>query len=135
MLWVEVLPRDIMRVLGVQPWYEGAGHSHGDPGSSFCFSSSSASGLCVLTVSRAGRPPAAGGGAQRGERGGGPSVLTARAEASRPGEQRLTGLSAPEQMQSCHLGARRRLTTASLPDAGLKEGLAWEAGEQNLTDH
>lgn len=49
----------------------------------------------------------------REERGGGTSVMIARAKAGRTGEQRLTGLSTPEQMQSCHMGAVRRLSTAS----------------------
>lgn len=129
-----LLPWDIMRVLGVQSWYEGAGHSHGDPGSSFGFSLSSASGLCVLTVSRAGRLSQRQEAGLRGEKGAGPGVMTARAKTSRPGEQRLAGLSAPEQMQSCHLGAGRRLSTDSLPAAGRKEALEWEAGEQNLID-
>lgn len=66
--WVEVLPWDIMRVLRVQPWYEGAGHSHGNPGSSFCFPWSRSFRLC--TVSRVvgrGQRQEAGPREERGE--------------------------------------------------------------------
>ena len=45
--------------------------------------------------------------------GQGTSVTTAKAKASGTGEQRLTGLSTPEQMQFCHLGAEGSLSTAS----------------------
>lgn len=60
-LWVEVLPRDIMSILRVQPWYGGAGHSHGNPGSSFVTLGAGAVG-CVYCVQGCGAEPEAGGG-------------------------------------------------------------------------
>lgn len=54
----------------------------------------------VYCVQGCGVEPEAGGSAGGGERGGGTSVTTARAEVNGPGEQGLTGLSTPEQMQS-----------------------------------
>lgn len=41
------------------------------------------------------------------ERGGGISLITARAKASETGEQGLTGLSTPEQMQSAKWGREK----------------------------
>lgn len=81
-----------MRVLRVQPRYEGAGHSRENP--AFVSLGAEAPG-CVYCVQGCGAGPEAGGGAKRGERGE-TLVRTARAKASRTGEQGSTGLSTPE---------------------------------------
>lgn len=59
---------------------------------------------CVYCVQGCGVEPEAGGSARGGERGGGISVINARAKANRTGEQGFTGLSTPEQMQSVKWG-------------------------------
>lgn len=46
--WGENLPGEIVRMLRVQPRYEGASPHHGSPGSSFCLPWSWSSGLCGL---------------------------------------------------------------------------------------
>lgn len=87
MLWAEVLPWDIMRVLRVQPWYEGASHSHGNAGevpfvSLSRFSELSSWAVCADCVKGWEAEPEAGGGAVGGERGWGTSVMAVRARAA-----------------------------------------------------
>lgn len=63
--WGEDLPGEIVRMLRVQPRYEGASPHHGSPGSSFCLSWSWSSGLCgLLHQGLQGGEPGTGGGAK-----------------------------------------------------------------------
>lgn len=48
MLWEDILPWNIMRILRVESWDDGVDHSHGNLNSSFYFSSRRDSGPCVL---------------------------------------------------------------------------------------
>lgn len=86
--------------------------------------------MCTDCVQGGEVEPEAGGGL-REERRGSTSGMTARAQACGTGEQRLTGLSVPEQIQSCHLGAGRRLEY-SCGTPGPKKALKWEVGELKL---
>lgn len=61
-LWVEVLPRNIMRILRVQPWYEGAGHSAMGTQAVFCFPLSREALGSVYCVQGCGAEPEAGAG-------------------------------------------------------------------------
>lgn len=61
--------------------------------------------------------------------GQGTSVMTAKANGTT--QRRFTGLSTPEQMQFCHLGAGK--VSVQPPHARAQGVLRWEEGEQKLS--